>query len=331
MLDKHNREINYLRISITDRCNLRCVYCMPKEGVSSVGHDDILSYEEILRIVSAAACLGIVKTRVTGGEPLVRRGVIDFLRALSSIPGIADTSITTNGILLGEYAAKIKQAGIRRINVSLDSLRADRYSEITRGGKINKVMEGLARANECGLRPIKINMVPMRRFNEDEVLDFAALTLKTPFQVRFIELMPFIKKPHTGFNDEFVPNEQVEAAIRKNYELEEGSPFRESAGGPAKVFRIKGARGELGFISSVTGHFCNRCNRLRLTAEGHLRGCLLSDNEIDLKGPMRAGCSDEELKELIRECIFGKPEHSKDSGMGLALRKCARTMSSIGG
>ncbi len=330
MIDSHNREINYLRVSVTDRCNLRCVYCMPKEGLSLLGHDDILRYEEILRVIRAAVGLGIVKVRVTGGEPLVRRGLIQFLGCISAISEIIDTSITTNGILLGEMAEDLRNAGICRVNVSLDSLRPERYAEITRGGDVHKVMDGIAAAHRAGLHPIKINMVPLKGVNEEEVLDFARLTVNLPYQVRFIELMPF-EKSKADFENGFLPNEHVEEKIREVYELEEINYGRGRADGPAKMFRIKGAAGEIGFISSISEHICSSCNRLRLTADGHLRSCLFSDEEIDLKTPLRAGCSDEELTRLISQSISRKPEKTKSVKGKPALKKCAKAMSSIGG
>lgn len=330
MIDGHNREINYLRISVTDRCNLRCIYCMPKEGLSLLGHDDILRYEEILRVVRAAVGLGIVKARVTGGEPLVRRGLIQFLGCISAIPGIMDTSITTNGILLGEMAGGLREAGVSRVNVSLDSLKPERYKEITRGGDVHKVMEGIAAAHREGLHPIKINMVPLKGVNEEEVLDFARLTINLPYQVRFIELMPF-EKSKADFDNGFLSNDLVENRIREVYELQEIDSGRGRADGPAKMFRIKGSAGEIGFISSISEHICSSCNRLRLTADGHLRSCLFSEEETDLKGPLRDGCSDEELQRLISEAIARKPEQTKSTKGKPALRKCVRAMSSIGG
>jgi len=330
MIDSHNREVNYLRISVTDRCNLRCVYCMPKEGLSLLGHDDILRYEEILRVLRAAVGLGIVKARVTGGEPLVRRGLIQFLGRISAIPGIIDTSITTNGILLGDMAEDLLRAGVSRVNVSLDSLKPERYAEITRGGDVKKVMDGIAAAHRAGLYPIKINMVPLKGMNEEEILDFARLTVNLPYQVRFIELMPF-EKSRADFENGYLSNELVENRIREVYELEEINTGRGRADGPAKMFRIKGAVGEIGFISSISEHICSSCNRLRLTAEGHLRSCLFSDEEIDLKTPLRDGCSDEELTRLISQSIARKPEQTKLAHGNPALKKCAKAMSSIGG
>jgi cyclic pyranopterin phosphate synthase len=329
MNDRYNREINYLRISVTDRCNLRCVYCMPKEGVSLLGHDDILRYEEILRVVRASAALGIVKARVTGGEPLVRRGLAQFLGRLSAIPGITDVSVTTNGILLADLAGELRDAGVGRVNVSLDSLKPERYAKITRGGDLRRVMDGIAAAHRAGLHPLKINMVPLKGVNEEEVLDFARLTVNLPYQVRFIELMPF-EKSKADFENGFLSNELMEARIREIYDLEEINGHGR-ADGPAKMFRIRGAAGEIGFISSVSEHICSSCNRLRLTADGHLRSCLFSDEETDLKTPLRAGCSDEELAGLISQAISRKPAQSQPAKGKPALKKCAKAMSEIGG
>jgi len=267
MLDKFSREINYLRVSITDRCNLHCVYCRPKEGISLQGHEDILRYEEIIRIVSVAVKMGLVKVRVTGGEPLVRRGFIEFIAALKKINGLKDISLTTNGILLEEFAGKIFDAGISRINISLDSLNKDKYSQITRGGNLDDVLRGIARAEEAGFSPIKINTVAIKGFNDDEVLDFARLAMDKPFQVRFIELMPFGQKKNPDYGEEYMPAAQLIEKISRRYQLEPVKNKRNKSDGPAKIFKIKGGRGELGFINPVSDHFCSTCNRLRLTSD----------------------------------------------------------------
>ena len=214
MLDKFNREINYLRVSITDRCNLHCSYCRPKEGISLQGHDDILRYEEIIRIVSVAVKMGLVKVRVTGGEPLVRRGFVDFIAALKKINGLNDISLTTNGILLEEFARDIFDAGICRINISLDSLNKDKYFHITNGGNLDAVLRGIARAEEIGFSPIKINTVAIKGFNDDEVLDFAQLAVNKTFQVRFIELMP-VGQANSGYSEDYMPATQIIQKIRE--------------------------------------------------------------------------------------------------------------------
>jgi cyclic pyranopterin phosphate synthase len=332
MLDKYKREINYLRVSITDRCNLRCVYCMPKEGLSLIGHDDILKYEEMLRIVHIARKLGIVKVRVTGGEPLVRRGVVDFLAALGQM-GLEDISLTTNGILLETFAERIRSAGVGRVNVSLDSLDPERYARITRGGNLSAVLRGLEQAERVGFSPIKINVVTVKDFNDDETLSFARLTLEKPYEIRFIELMPI--GGEKGSDDKYVSNDELMERISRVGTLHpvEGGRTGRNFGGPARRFRLDGARGVIGFISPISHNFCHACNRLRLTADGGLRACLMIDGEIDLKGPMRKGCSDEELEQLIRQAVMSKPRGQRTDAAAedRSRRKCAREMSTIGG
>lgn len=332
MLDKYKREINYLRVSVTDRCNLRCIYCMPKEGLSLIGHDDILKYEEMLRVVRIAQKLGVVKVRVTGGEPLVRRGVTDFLAELGKT-GLEDISLTTNGILLESFAGPIRRAGVRRINVSLDSLDPERYARITRGGRLSDVLRGLEEAERIGFSPIKINVVTVKGFNDDEALTFARLTLEKPYEIRFIELMPI--GGEKGSDDKYVSNDELMERIGRMGGLHPADSGRagRNLGGPARRFRLDGARGAIGFISPISHNFCHACNRLRLTADGGLRACLMVDGEIDLKGPMRSGCSDEELEQLIRRAVMNKPlgQQRDGSANDRHRRKCAREMPTIGG
>ncbi|MEA2014997.1 MAG: GTP 3',8-cyclase MoaA [Thermodesulfobacteriota bacterium] len=332
MIDKHNREINYLRISITDRCNLRCVYCMPKEGVSFLGHKDILSYEEMLRIVGAAVKTGIVKVRVTGGEPLVRRGVTDFLVSLTKLVGLKDISLTTNGILLEDYAEEIFNAGIKRINISLDSLSPDKYREITRGGDLSRVIRGIQKAHAIGFSPIKINVVAIKGFNDDEIIDFAKFTIDKPYQIRFIEFMP-VGSSALENNLRYLSNDEIIQNISRFTPLEPVIPTRlNKIDGPASLYTLKGAKGRVGFISAISHEFCSSCNRLRLTADGHLRACLLSDEPTtDLKTPMRNGCSNYELEALIRELISKKPSGHRINSKQAPRRKCVTNMSSIGG
>ena len=331
MIDKNNRNINYLRISITDRCNLRCVYCMPKEGVSVIGHNDILTYEEILRVINIAVQTGIEKVRVTGGEPLVRKGVVDFLASLKQIDGLKDITLTTNGILLENFAEGLFNAGIRRINISLDSLNPEKYASITRGGNLKAVLGGIDKAEKTGFLPIKINVVVIKGVNEDEVLDFAKIATEKPYQVRFIELMP-VGEVGTHNNDKYVSNDFVMEKIGKYHILEPVSGLRNKTDGPANIYKIQGGKGEIGFISAISHHFCESCNRLRLTADGYLRACLLSDEEIDLKGPLRAGCSDLELEDLIKTIIAKKPmRHNIAISDKVHFKKCVRDMRSIGG
>jgi cyclic pyranopterin phosphate synthase len=330
MLDKYSREINYLRVSITDRCNLHCVYCRPKEGISLQGHEDILRYEEIIRVVSLAVRMGLIKVRVTGGEPLVRRGCVDFLAALKKIDGLQDISLTTNGILLEEYAEKIFNTGITRINISLDSLDKDKYFKITNGGNLDAVLRGIIRAEEVGFSPIKINTVLIKGFNDDEALDFAKLAMKKPFQIRFIELMP-MGKTKLDYGEDYMPASQLIEKISRSYELEPLKSKKKKSDGPAKIFKIKGGRGEIGFINPVSDHFCATCNRLRLTSDGKLRACLLNEAEIDLKKALRDKCSDTELEKLIWDAVLLKPKKHDVACIDNSIKKCSRGMSEIGG
>jgi cyclic pyranopterin phosphate synthase len=327
LIDNYKRHINYLRISITDRCNLRCKYCMPLEGVSQFKHDDILSYEEILRIAGIAVKEGINKIRITGGEPLVRKGAVDFVRSLSQLYGINDLSMTTNGLLLSEFAQPLYAAGLKRVNISMDSLKSDRFNTITRGGDLSKVWQGIQTAAKVGFNPIKLNIVAIKGLNEDELLDFARLTIENAYQVRFIEFMPV--GPENGWNhDQFLSCAHIRDVIEAAYRL---IPVESEGGngGPAKLYRLDGAQGMIGFINAISGHFCSTCNRLRLTADGKLRPCLFSDEEIDVKKALRQGKSDEELTSLLHSTIVNKP-------LGHAItepsfKKCTRDMSMIGG
>jgi len=340
--DSFLRPINYLRISVTDRCNLRCVYCMPPEGIQLLPQEDILRYEEIAAIVGAAADLGISKIRITGGEPLARSGLVELIRMLAAIPGIDDISLTTNGVLLAQHASALKAAGLHRVNVSLDTLRPERFARIARRPFLDRVMEGIAAAQEVGLTPLKINVVVMRGQNEDEVLDFARLTLEREWHVRFIEVMPFVEvmpsvagqpseegtctQAVTSHRDGFVSAEEMREAIRALGPLEPASAH--PGNGPARYFRLPGARGTIGFISPVSEHFCFQCNRLRLTAHGRLRPCLLADYEIDVREPLRSGAGREELRELIRNAIICKPERHH---LGEGGSAGTRPMVQIGG
>ncbi len=320
LYDSFGRRINYLRISVTDRCNLRCIYCMPAEGVPWIPHSEILSYEEIRTIVQAAAGLGIDKIRLTGGEPLIRAEVPKLIGMLSQIKGINEVSLTTNGVLLKKYALELKLAGLSRVNISLDTLKADRFRYITRSGGLEQVLSGIEAASNVGLHPIKINMVVMRGINDDEVLDFANMTYKEGWHVRFIELMPF-----SGVA-EFVPSSELQQRISSLGALEPCLP--PAGNGPAKYFRLSGAKGTIGFISPITELFCSNCNRLRLTSHGQLCGCLLSDDGIDLKGPLRNNASAQELKHLVLSVVASKPEHHRLTEGVVPMK---RNMSQIGG
>lgn len=325
MLDGFEREINYLRISVTDRCNLRCVYCMPEEGVKLLTHEQILTLEEIYQVVEAAALIGISKVRLTGGEPLVRLGLVDLIRNISTLPQIDDISLTTNGILLKEMAKDLKEAGLKRVNISLDTMVPQRFRDITRIGDINKVMQGIEEALRLGLNPVKINTVVVRGVNLDEVVNFARWTSKQPVHVRFIELMP-IGTSSSWAGDSYVPAEEIKEIIRG--ELGELEPASQLTGsGPAKYYKLKNALGTIGFITAVSDHFCARCNRLRLTANGRLRPCLFDKREVDIKTALRTGISKEELAKIIMQVIKTKPDrHHMSDGW-----QDKRIMSQLGG
>jgi cyclic pyranopterin phosphate synthase len=299
--DSFQRPIDYLRISVTDRCNLRCIYCMPAEGVRLMSHGDILSYEEIYRVAEAAAELGIRKVRITGGEPLVRAGVTKLVQMLTQIDAIDDISLTTNGTLLAHYAAELKSAGLRRVNVSLDTLKPDRFKYITRGGNLDDVLEGIEVAKSVELNPVKINVVVMSRINDDELLDFATKTITEGWHVRFIERMPFVQDIGAS---PFISVSEMRQHLAVLGKLE---PCSFKGNGPAKYFRLPQAKGTIGFITPVSEHFCFHCNRLRLTADGKLRPCLLSEEEVDLRQPLRNGMSSAALKRLIKKAVANKP------------------------
>lgn len=326
LIDHYERRLNYLRISITDRCNLRCLYCMPCEGLDKLMHEDILTYEEILRLAGIAVGLGVDKIRLTGGEPLVRKDFPRLLPELMSIPGLKDLSITTNGIYLKENLENIHAAGVKRINISLDSLHRDRFRKITGFDGFDRVWEGIQLAHKLNFHPIKINMVVLKGINDDEVADFARLSVRYPFHVRFIEYMP------SGLLHRNEPLHYVSNTLIRE-KLEEAQPLiqvpRTAIDGPTVRYRFEGAPGEIGFISPLTHHFCQVCNRLRLTANGHLRPCLLSDREMDLKGPMRAGATDRDLERIFSEAADRKPRsHHLDSEDAISL---SGRMSAIGG
>ncbi|MBI5893959.1 MAG: GTP 3',8-cyclase MoaA [Deltaproteobacteria bacterium] len=327
LIDSYNRSIDYLRISITDRCNLRCTYCMPSDGIPLMNPDNILRYEELLRIIKICASHGITRVRFTGGEPLVRKGVVDFIKNIAGIKGIEDLSLTTNGVLLKDYAMPLKNAGLNRVNVSLDSLKKDRFQKITRADNLEDVLKGLDESEKIGLSPVKVNVVAIRGFNDDEILDFALMTKEKPYHVRFIEYMPF--DVEAGWQKEkCITAMEIKDVIEKHEKL---MPLDSSKNrtGPARRYKFSNAVGEVGFISPVSDHFCGSCNRLRLTADGKLRTCLFSDDEIDVKKALREGASDKEIENLLFNAVRKKPErHYINDNI---FKKCSRTMSLIGG
>jgi cyclic pyranopterin phosphate synthase len=330
--DQYCRPIDYLRVSVTDRCNLRCIYCMPEEGVQLCSHDEILRYDEIVAVVRAAAELGISKIRLTGGEPLARLGIVDLVRELAAVPDIEDLAMTTNGTLLARYAADLAEAGLKRVNISLDTLQPERFHAITRRGDLRDVLVGIDAASSAGLTPVKINAVVMRGVNDDEVVALASKTVTDGWNLRFIEWMPVGDDTlvHADWREHVVTAGETRARVEA--ELGPLVPAYDLVGaGPARTFRLADAgttAGTLGFISAISEHFCDSCNRLRLTANGMLRPCLLSDHEIDLRDALRSGAETEQLQDLIRQAIQAKPQgHRLASGQ----RAEARAMAQIGG
>lgn len=327
LIDSLGRQITYLRISVTDRCNSRCVYCMPLAGVSWKSHDEILRYEEIAKIVRVMAAEGVRAVRLTGGEPLVRPNLPELVNMLAVIPGIEDISLTTNGLLLEQQAEDLARAGLKRINVSLDTMKPELFQQITRVGSIERVMRGLEAAEKCGLTPIKINMVVMRGINEDEIIPMARLSISRPWHVRFIELMPLGNQQPWG--DGFPLPETMYYPIREiRAQLESlglETVTDKSGNGPAVEYHLHGAQGRVGMIAALGEAFCGTCNRLRLTADGYLRPCLMSAEEVNLKDALRSG---QPILPLIQQAVNVKP-----LGHELASRPApeGRCMLQIGG
>lgn len=321
LIDNHNRKIDYLRVSITDRCNLRCLYCMPPEGAKWKTHEEILSYEEIILFARAAVEAGISRIRLTGGEPLVRKDAVNLVHSLYQIPGLRDLSLTTNAVLLKEYASPLARAGLERVNISIDSLDAEAYRRLTRGGSLKAAMQGMKTALAVGFNPVKINAVVLRGVNDD-FRPFVDLVREFPVHVRFIEHMPFNKEidPKT-----FISSKEMRQRIEELGSLEPANP--PVGAGPAKYFYLKDALGTIGFISPISRHFCLSCNRLRLTADGRLKVCLFSQEEVDVRTLLRKNPGQEEIKSLIRDALLRKPRERES----LAVLELKRAMSQIGG
>lgn len=309
--DSYGRRINYLRISLTDACNLRCVYCMP-ENMTFRPRQELMTDEEILYLVRVGASLGVNKIRLTGGEPTIRPNLVELVRGIAETPGITDLAMTTNAILLDKLAAPLAEAGLRRVNISIDTLDAEKFHKITRWGDIDDVWRGIRAAEAAGMTPIKLNSVVVRNFNEEDMIDLARLTLENDWEVRFIEMMPFGEISDFQQSNVVTFREMRERVESTFGPLEEaGYDFVD----PSRPFRISGAMGTLGFISSVTEPFCQGCGRVRLTADGKLRLCLLRDDEVDLLTPLRQGATFEEMQQLMHEGAFHKPwGHSLASG-----------------
>jgi GTP 3',8-cyclase len=324
LTDSLGRNINYLRLSVTDRCNMRCFYCMPKEGIVNKGHEAVLTYEELLLIAETAVGLGIEKIRITGGEPLVRSDIVTFLGRLSVIPGLRHLALTTNGLLLSEMATDLYKAGVQRLNVSLDSLKAQNFSDITRGGDLKKVLAGLDAAEQAGFPPPKINCVIMRGVNDGEILDFAEMSRVRGNSIRFIEYMPAVKED--DWQRYCVSGEEILKKIAARYTLEQID--KGAFSGPSRDFRIPGARGSIGIITAVSGHFCSECNRIRVTSTGQAKGCLFADAKTDLipwlRPPDREG-----LAKVLRVIVSTKPERHDISQDGYTHTNF--TMSQVGG
>ena len=334
MRDGHGRIIDYLRISLTDRCNFRCIYCMPAEGVQQMTHEQILRIEEIERIVRVATRIGIRSVRLTGGEPLVRKGVVDLVESLSSMPGIENVSMTTNGVLLPRMANELKRAGLSRVNISLDTLDPDQFRAITRVGALQDTLDGIEAALAVGFNPVKINAVTVRSLNQD-FLAFAKLSLDRPLHVRFIEYMPVGESTgadgHGWGQSDVVPSEELLGIINERAAAEGLPPLEPLDGeqkplgwGPARYFAFPGAQGTVGFISPLSRHFCSECNRLRLTADGKLRPCLFSDRELDIRAALQEG-GEEGAYACFLEALDLKPDEHHDK-VGTE-----RKMSQIGG
>lgn len=322
-IDRFGRNIHYLRISLTDHCNLRCIYCMPEDQTFRP-NADLMQDDEILLLTRLFAGLGFDKFRLTGGEPTVRANIVEIVRGIVSTPGVRSLSMTTNGILLARLAEPLRQAGLQRVNISIDTLDPEKFNRLTRWGKIDQVWEGILAAEAAGLTPVKLNAVVVKGYNEDDVIDLAALTIDRPWQMRYIEMMPF-----AGVTD--VQTQQVVTAAQIQEKIESEFGPLEASGeydGEARIFKIRGAQGQIGFISSVTVPFCSACTRARLTADGVLRMCLLREKEINLLTPLRNGASLEDLRQMILDAVWHKPW---GHGLSQGVIPLNRAMNEIGG
>ena len=334
LVDMFERSISYLRVSLTDQCNLRCLYCSPRVVQDKLSSGDLLSHEELLRVIHIAADLGIKKVRLTGGEPLVRRNIEHFIHGLGMVSGLEDIRLTTNGVLLGKYAEKLYESGVRKLNISLDTLKANRFHEITGADLFDTVWASIEKVVSMGFSPVKLNMVTLKGINDDELLDFARLSLSHDVVVRYIEFMP-IGKASLWSKDRYLSSEDVQGKLKQLGELKPVQ--RGNMDGPARIFDLiphkqedfKNNAGKIGFISPISHQFCDKCNRLRLTSEGKLRSCLLSDQETDLKSILRGGGSNDDIRQALIQTILDKPK-------GHTLKEqeqvsCHGEMSRIGG
>jgi len=317
MLDQYGRPITYLRLSVTELCNLRCRYCMPAEGICKKSHEEMLTEEEMICAVKAAASLGVTKLRLTGGEPLVKKNILSICSRAAKVPGIREVCITTNGLLLPQMASSLKEAGVQRVNISLDTLRKDRYTYITRMGDLDQALQGLQAALEAGFEKVKINTVLIGGFNEDEIEDLAALTTVYPVDVRFIELMPMYDSGDFG-PDAYVPGQIVLDALP-------GLQPVSREDGVARTYRLKGGLGTIGLINPLSAHFCGNCNRIRITADGRVKPCLHSGDEYTLKG-----LKEKDMRAVLKQAILAKPQwHGELSAKNRS--RAGRNMNQIGG
>ena len=328
LIDPHGRVHRDLRVSLTDKCNLRCTYCMPAEGLPWLPKDELLTTPELLTLVEAAVTAGITEVRLTGGEPLVRPDVVEIVSGIAAMEGPQgrpEVSMTTNGLGLAKIAPALKEAGLARVNVSLDTLHPERFHEITRRDRFDDVVAGMAAAHEAGLRPVKVNSVLQRGINDDEVVDLTRWAVERGYELRFIEQMP-LDAQHSWERTEMITGQEILASLRAEFDLEE-LPGRGAA--PAERFRIDGGPATVGVVASVTMPFCGSCDRLRLTADGQLRNCLFANGETDLRGPLRSGATEEEIHALVHECLALKlPGHGINEP---GFLQPPRPMSAIGG
>lgn len=316
LIDSYGRKIEYLRISVTDHCNLMCGYCMPALAKQRhANRSEILSFEEIFRLSSAAVSAGIKKIRITGGEPLIRKDIVQLCRMLASIDGLRELTLTTNGVRLKQFAKPLLRAGVQRVNISLDTLIREKFKKITGKDRLLQVLAGIREAEKVGLAPIKINTVVMRGINDDEVPDLAGLSVKNPYQIRFIEMMPIDKNRRFIFRQMYISTQDI---IQRIPDIDQAHMvFPQKRSGPAKVFALPGAKGCIGFISAVSQHFCRNCNRLRLTANGKLRTCLFAKTETDFKSVLHKGAGKADLIDLFRKSILNKPQQHRESASDL--------------
>jgi cyclic pyranopterin phosphate synthase len=325
LIDKYNRKINYIRVSVTDRCDLKCIYCIPRDTDRHSTRRAILRFEEIIRIIRCFANMGVRHVRITGGEPLVRKGIVSLIEQISHVEGIDDLAMTTNATLLSKYARDLKDAGLKRVNISLDTLKPEKFKLISRGGNLEDVLKGINAVIDVGLNPVNLNSVVIKGLNDSELLDLVNFSIKNNTNIRFIECMPV---GHIGSlsRERFISAKEIKSLIEKYFKLEPAPSF---GGGPASYFHIKGEKIKVGFISPITQHFCESCNRVRLTAEGILRLCLGQNAEIDLRDYIRSGIGDETLQEIIAKAVQNKPQsHQFSTEEGIPIEK---PMSMIGG